>query len=93
MWSLPVACSLIDSEPQERRHNVLQRVISIVSEVKEIEHGFIYRFPSDGTWIRELANLIELEHQCLGYKHIAEYKPEDIGRYRRPDLKRPAADC
>ena len=65
--SLPVACSLMDSELQERRRNVLQRVISMVSEVKEVDHGFIYRFPSDGAWIRELANLVELEHQCCPF--------------------------
>ena len=38
----------------ERRRNVLQKIRSAVSEVKEIEHGFIYRFPS-GAWISELA--------------------------------------
>ncbi len=65
--SLPVACSLMDSELQERRRNVLQKVRSVVSEVKETEHGFIYRFPSDGAWIRELANLVELEHQCCPF--------------------------
>jgi len=52
--SLLVACSLMDSELQERRRNVLQKIRSAVSEVKEIEHGFIYRFPS-GAWISELA--------------------------------------
>ena len=52
-FSLPVACSLLESELQERRRDVLQKVRSEVSEVKEIEKGFIYRFPSDGAWIRE----------------------------------------
>ena len=33
--SLPVACSLIDSELQERRRNVLQKVRSVVSEDEE----------------------------------------------------------
>ena len=65
--NLPVACSLMDSELQERRRNVLQKVRSVCSEVKELEHGFIYRFPSDGEWIRELANLVELEHQCCPF--------------------------
>lgn len=65
--NLPVACSLMDSELQERRRTVLEKVRSVVSEVKELEHGFIYRFPSGGAWIRELANLIELEHQCCPF--------------------------
>ena len=62
--SLPVACSLIDSELQERRRDVLQKVRSVVSEVEEIENGFRYRFPSDDGRITELANLVELEHRC-----------------------------
>ena len=57
----------MDSELQERRRNVLQTVRSAVSEVKETENGFSYRFPSDGAWIRELANLVELEHQCCPF--------------------------
>ncbi len=65
--SLPVACSLMDSELQERRRNVLQKVRSAVSEVKETANGFIYRFPSDGAWVKELADLVELEHQCCPF--------------------------
>jgi hypothetical protein len=45
---------------------VLKKVRSTVSEVKEIEHGFIYRFPS-GASIIVLANLVELEHQCCPF--------------------------
>ena len=76
--SLPVACSLMDSELQERRRNVLQRVISMVSEVKEVDHGFIYRFPSDGALISELANLVELEHQCCPFlKFTITVEPGD----------------
>ena len=64
--SLPVACSLMDSELQERRRTVLQKVRSVVCEVKELDHGFSYRFPS-GEWITELANLVELERQCCPF--------------------------
>ncbi|HKO63458.1 MAG TPA: hypothetical protein VJV03_20000 [Pyrinomonadaceae bacterium] len=65
--SLPVACNLMDSEFQERRRSVLQKVISAVAEVKETENGFSYRFPSDGAWIKELATVVELEHQCCPF--------------------------
>ncbi len=76
--SLPVACSLMDSELQERRRNVLQKVRGVVSEVKEVEHGFIYCFPPDGAWIRELANLVELEHQCCPFlKFTITVEPGD----------------
>ena len=50
----------------------------MVSEVKEVDHGFIYRFPSDGAWIRELANLVELEHQCCPFlKFTITVEPGD----------------
>ena len=65
--NLPVACSLMDSGLQERRRNVLHKVRSVVSEVKELEHGFIYRFPPGSAWITELAKLVELEHQCCPF--------------------------
>ena len=76
--SLPVACSLMDSELQERRRTVLQKVRSVVSEVEEIENGFRYRFPSNGAWITELANLVELEHQCCPFlKFTITVEPGD----------------
>ena len=65
--SLPVACSLIDRELQERRRDVLQKVRSVVSQVEELENGFRYRFPSDDGRITELANLVELEHRCCPF--------------------------
>jgi hypothetical protein len=64
---LPVACSLTAVELQERRRQVLQNVRSAVVEVKELDDGYGYRFPSDGRWISELTNLIELERQCCPF--------------------------
>lgn len=76
--SLPVACGLMDSELQERRRNVLQKVRSVVSEVKEIENGFMYRFPSGGAWIRQLADMVDLEHQCCPFlKFSITVEPAD----------------
>ena len=66
---------MTNSELQERRRSVLQSARSVVAELIEIEHGFRYRFPSDRIWIKELANLVELEHQCcpfLEFKIIVE---------------------
>lgn len=65
--SLPVACSLLESELQERRRDVLAKARSVVAEVKEMSDGFAYRFPSDGAWIRELADLVAFEHQCCPF--------------------------
>jgi hypothetical protein len=62
--SLPVACSLTTNELQERSQHVLQKVRAALVEIKELENGYAYRLPSDGAWIGELANLVNLERQC-----------------------------
>lgn len=67
MSDLPVVCRLTPAELQERRREVLSKVAGAVSEVTELENGFIYRFPSNGELIPELANLIQLEHKCCPF--------------------------
>ena len=64
MSDLPIACSLTSVELQERRSAVLQKVRRAVLEVRELEDGYAYSFPSEGDWLRELAGLIDLERQC-----------------------------
>lgn len=65
--SLPVACRLTEPELQERRSKLLQKARAVVEEVRETDYGYAYRFPSDGIWIAELANLITFEHQCCPF--------------------------
>ena len=66
-FSLPVACSLLDAELQERRQAVLQKIRNEVSDVRELENGFMYSFPPGGSRIRELADMVEQEHQCCPF--------------------------
>jgi hypothetical protein len=65
--SLPVACSLIEPELQERRSSVLQKFRGAVAEVKETEEGYAYRLPSDGAWLVEIATMVDLERQCCPF--------------------------
>ena len=65
--SLPIACSLTDSELQQRRRDVLQRVRTAVAEIRELEDGFAYRFSLDSDRLLELARLIELERRCCPF--------------------------
>ncbi len=67
MIDLPVACSLMPAELQERRGNVLSKIRCAVSEVTELKDGFKYQFASKGELFPELANLIQLEHQCCPF--------------------------
>jgi hypothetical protein len=64
---LPIACSLTSTELQERRAGVLQQVRSAVVEVRELENGYAYSFPSTGDWLGQLAGLIDLERQCCPF--------------------------
>lgn len=65
--SLPVACSLTESELQERRSSVLQRLKHVVVEFKELNDGYAYRFPSDDALIVGLAQLVSLERRCCPF--------------------------
>jgi hypothetical protein len=69
--SLPIACSLTDSELQERRRGVLQNARNAVVEVRELENGYAYRFPSDENRLTELAALVSLERQCCPFLSFA----------------------
>ncbi len=65
--NLPIACSLTDSEFRERRNNVLRKVGQSVLEVKEIENGYTYRFPSNDDSFTEITNLVRLERKCCPF--------------------------
>jgi len=64
---LPVACSLTNVELLERRRSVLQQMKSVVSEIKETHHGYVYGFSSNGVSLTDLASFVELEHQCCPF--------------------------
>jgi len=64
---LPIACSLTDSDLQERRAGLLKRVASEVLEKKDIKDGYAYRFPSDVSWLATLTEVIALERACCPF--------------------------
>ncbi len=65
--NLPIACSLTDSKFRERRNNVLRKVGQSILEVREIENGYTYRFPSDDDSLTEVTNLVRLERKCCPF--------------------------
>ena len=77
--SLPIACSLTDSELQERRRGVLEKVRSAVVEVRELEDGYTYSFPSGGERLSELAQLVDLERQCCPFIRFCVTVESDNG--------------
>jgi len=65
--SLPIACNLTAPEFQERRNSLLLKASEAVLESVELADGYAYRFPSESSWITELAHLITLERQCCPF--------------------------
>jgi hypothetical protein len=64
---LPIACSLTDSQLQQRLQNVLHKVGNAVVETKELEDGYAYRLPTNEEWLMALVNLVNLERQCCPF--------------------------
>ena len=71
MSDLPIACSLTAPELQARRTEVLQKARAAALEVRELDDGFAYRFPSNDSLLADLATLIQLEHQCCPFLKIS----------------------
>jgi hypothetical protein len=69
--SIPIACSLTDSELQERRRSVLQKVRNAVTEFRELESGYAYCILSDENRLAELATLVSFERQCCPFLRFA----------------------
>ena len=65
--TLPIACSLTDSEFRERRKTVLREARQKMLEVKEIADGYVYRFPSDDESLAQIINLVRLERKCCQF--------------------------
>jgi hypothetical protein len=65
--SLPIACSLTETELEEREENVLAKVGQTVQEVRELEDGYAYRFPSDDESMAQVFRLVQLERQCCAF--------------------------
>lgn len=57
--SLPIACTLTDTEFQARRHTVLQRVRNEVTEVRELIDGFEYGFAPGVDRLEQLSALVD----------------------------------
>ena len=79
LTSLPIACTLTAPELQERRRTTLQKVRSGVVEVRELEDGYAYCFPSEGEWLAELANLVNLERQCCPFLRFLIVVEPNVG--------------
>jgi hypothetical protein len=67
MTDLPIACTLLEGERQERRAQVLDRVFARVVESRPLDDGYALRFTAGGVVLADLMQLIQLEHECCAF--------------------------
>lgn len=67
----PIACTLSDSEFQQRRAEQLKTLARTVVKREELNDGFAYCFPSEIEWIGELAQFIAFERECCPFLQFA----------------------
>jgi hypothetical protein len=77
--TLPIACSLTDTQLQERRRVVLEKVRNAVVETRELEDGYSYQLPAREEWLAELARLVNLERQCCPFLRLSITVEPDNG--------------
>jgi hypothetical protein len=63
----PIACNLNDAEFQQRRAELLKTFRGALLEIRELDDGYGYRFPSDADWIFQIAQLITFERECCPF--------------------------
>jgi len=64
---MPIACSLTTAELRDREAKLLAQFRSAVVEAEELQEGYSFRLPSDGKWIRLVAELIVAERECCPF--------------------------
>jgi hypothetical protein len=64
---VPVACLLTSSEFRQRRAEIVSSFRGAVVETVELENGYRYRFPTEATWITQLADFIAVERECCPF--------------------------
>jgi hypothetical protein len=64
---ISIACSLTDSELQQRRANFLDKVAAHLTGSEELENGFSFRFSLRPGFLQDLAEVIDLERQCCPF--------------------------
>ena len=64
---LPILCTLSQTELQQRRRELLDRIKGSAIRATELNDGFAYEFPSDPELLAMLGRLIALEHECCRF--------------------------
>jgi hypothetical protein len=67
MSDLPIVCTLTETQLQERRETILERIRSMVREVKELPDGYSFKFAADDDELNTLMQMINLERKCCGF--------------------------
>ena len=67
MKEIPIICTLNEAEFRERERAVLQQIKATVIDMKETDHGYVIRFPSDDASFAAVNEFIVLERRCCPF--------------------------
>ena len=62
-----LACTLTNSELVERKKRLLPAIQPFIEDIKELENGYLFRFPNDDDLLPQLLELIKLESRCCSF--------------------------
>ena len=64
---LPVACELPEGGQRSRREGISREIFSGCENVRELENGYEFVFPSGEEWVEKLTRFIALERECCRF--------------------------
>lgn len=60
-------CKLTSQELRERKNTVLMKLREKITEKKELEHGYAFKFPGTDAMLDELIEFIKTERECCDF--------------------------
>jgi hypothetical protein len=73
----PIACTLTEAEPRERRRTILESVRDAALDVTPLPLGYTYRFNPTSEVLAKLVRLVDLERQCCPFLTFRITVPPD----------------
>ena len=65
--TVPIACTLTEREQAQRGRDLAETLFSGAEEIRELDDGYAFRFPSAGGWIPKLAAFADAERRCCAF--------------------------
>jgi hypothetical protein len=82
MPEIPVVCQMtsLNSGERERREKIVKKLSRALDNVNELENGYAFRYSLEVVTWMEIAEFIDLEHQCCPF-FAFDIKLQPQGKY------------